>query len=29
MNLFNKLEEGYEALWKMVIRPPRAKYPDS
>lgn len=29
MNLFNKLEEGYESLWKMIIRPPRSTYPIS
>jgi len=29
MNLFSKLEEGYENLWKMVVRPPRCTYPTS
>jgi cephalosporin-C deacetylase-like acetyl esterase len=27
MNLFSKLEEGYDNLWKMVVRPPRCTYP--
>lgn len=26
MNIFNKLGEGYESLWKLIIRPERSTY---
>lgn len=26
MNIFNKLGEGYESLWKLIIRPQRSTY---
>lgn len=29
MNIFNKLGEGYESLWKLIIRPERAMYSQS
>ena len=26
MNIFNKLGEGYESLWKLIVRPYRNTY---
>lgn len=28
MNIFNKLQDEYDQLWKYIIRPVRVTYPD-